>query len=92
MLSNQYYSSLGCKWGSAVPEVVGAVFVGDNNDGHLGVVFYRVGAVGCVGEVLDGISRKGLEYRFSVAAYEYPILGSSNIFAYTRSACPPSNT
>ena len=51
-----------------VPKVVGAVFVGDDNDGYLGVVFYRVGTVGCVGEVLCRISRKGLEYRFSVAA------------------------
>jgi hypothetical protein len=35
-----------------IPEVVGAIFVGHDDNGDLGIVFYRVDAVGCIGKVL----------------------------------------
>lgn len=48
-----------------LPEVVRAVFVGDNDDGDLGVILDRVGAVGRVRKVLLDVGRQALEDRFS---------------------------
>lgn len=53
--------------GTALPVVVGAVFIGDDDDGDLGIVLDRVGAVSGVGEVFLGVRTEGFQNRFAAS-------------------------
>jgi len=44
-----------------LPEIVGAVFVGDDDDGDLGIVFYRVYAIRGIRKVLFHVGSEALE-------------------------------